>query len=70
MLKVEVRKGNVSKAITLLNKKVKEDGTLRLSMERSTFTPKSERKRIKSKRARKSAAKAAAALRNDAEFGS
>jgi ribosomal protein S21 len=67
MITIEVRKGNVSKAIVLLNKKVKEDGTLRLSVERSTFTPKSERKRLKSKRARKYAAKQAAALRSDIE---
>ncbi len=65
MIQVEVRKGNVSKAITLLNKKVKEEGTLRLSVERAHFIPKSERKRIKSKRARKYAAKQAASLRLD-----
>jgi hypothetical protein len=50
---VEVRKNNVIKAISILSKKVKEEGDLRRSIERSEFIPKSERKRIKSRRARK-----------------
>ena len=53
MTKVEVRKNNVFKAITILNKRVKEDGDLRRFVERSEFIPKSERKRIKSRKARK-----------------
>lgn len=53
MLKVEVRKNNVFKAITILNKKVKEDGDLRRSMERAEFISKSERQRIKRRRAKK-----------------
>lgn len=53
MIKVEVRKNNVSKAITILNKRVKEDGDLRRSVERSEFIGKSERLRVKRRRARK-----------------
>jgi len=50
---VEVRKNNIIKAIAILSKRVKEEGDLRRSMQRSEFVPKSERARIKSRRARK-----------------
>jgi len=52
-MQVEVRKGNVNKAIIILNKKVREDGDLRRSVERTEFIGKSERRRLKRIRARK-----------------
>ena len=53
MIRVEVRKGNIAKAISIFNKRVKEDGDLRRVVERSEFVPKSERRRIKSRKAAK-----------------
>jgi ribosomal protein S21 len=53
MLKVEVRKGNLTKAITILSKKVKEDGDLRRATERAEFQTARERLKIKQRRARK-----------------
>jgi len=43
---INVRKNNISKAILLLNKQVKEDGDLRRSIERRFFVSKSEQRRI------------------------
>lgn len=53
MLRVDVRKNNIAKAISILNRKVKEDGDLRRVVERSVFLPKSTRARIKTRRAQK-----------------
>lgn len=50
-MRVEVKKNNVQKAMALLNRKLKDDGHLRLVVERSHYTPPSEKRRIKHKRA-------------------
>lgn len=67
-MKVEVKKGNVQKAIAQLNKKLKEDGILRDVVERSYYTPPSEAKRLKRKRAISRKKKEFTKLREDALY--
>lgn len=46
MPEVIVRKNNVTKAITILNKKIREDGDLKRVMERKYFRSKGEQRRM------------------------
>jgi|688.fasta_scaffold377113_1 ribosomal protein S21 len=46
MPEVNVRKNNVTKAITILNKKIREDGDLKRVVDRRYFQSKGERRRM------------------------
>lgn len=68
MIRVEVKKNNVQKGIALLNKKLKEDGHLKMVVERSHYIAPSEKRRLKSKRAQARARKQFAKDREDAVY--
>jgi len=51
-MEVQVRKNNVAKAITVLNRKVAEDGDLRRVIERQHYMSKGEKRRARLARAK------------------